>query len=708
MFTNLATTFRLSLRNVTKSIRSYAVYFITLVFGVSVFYAFNAIGMQRDAYSANAMQSVVLKYITTMLGALSVVIAAILGFLILYANRFILRRRKKEFGTYLILGMPSRQVSQILLIESFLLGLLALVFGLVVGVGVSQVLYYATVSMFDMEVSEFSFQFSVEALAATIVCFLVMFVVALIFNVLTVRKSALIDLIHDRKQAPLLRLPLPVAVVLFLVSLGLFAWAYADLLHEGLAILDKHFLMEFAAVAAGTLLFFYSISGFFLTVAQFNRRFYQRKLNTFVLRQLSNRVTSTFLSMSMVSLVLFLGTAATCSGFAIGSAMSSAVQKTTRYDVSIVAPPHAEENIQQHARAGDVLGAPVPVSELNGKAQSPEDIHAIIEKLAPDAAQYLGDYAQIDVFDIGLHNASLIASTTFPTPKQLSLTHFSESPVAVIPLSQYNAAAKLAGEPTVTLKSGEMLLWWDFDGMSDFWNAWKDQHPNGLPLGDGSSLHVAATSNLLFRTSSSNQNWGSIVVPDDVILRNHGTLYSSVFNAMFTGDRKQSAEAFTSAIRPMYDLDQEIQADLMPAVDVTTYRTAQDQMVGLQALMLYMAIYIGLIFLVVCAAILGLQQLSDATDNRYRYDILRNLGASPSLISKTLFAQIAAYFLIPVVPALAHTAVVFLATIRTVSAFSEVHIVSSLAWSSGLVAVIYGCYFAATFVSARSIVSSRD
>lgn len=704
MLTSLVTAFKLSTRNVAKSIRSYAVYFMTLVFGVSLFYAFNAIGLLRDSYSANAMQSTVLKYMTTMLGILSVVVAMILGFLILYANRFILRRRKKEFGTYLLLGMTSSRVSLILLIESFILGLFALIFGLIIGIGISQVLYYATVSMFDMEVSGFSFQFSSKALAVTIACFMVMFGVALVFNVLTVRKSALIDLLHDRKQAPLLRLPLPVAVVLFLLSLGLFGWAYSDLLHQGLAILDRHFLFEFAAVTAGTFLFFYSVSGFFLKISQLNRRFYQSNLNTFVLRQLSNRVTSTFLSMSLVSLVLFLGAASTCSGFAIGSAMSSAVQQTTRYDVSIITPAHFEENIRQHARSGDIVGAPVPVVNDNGAAKSPEDIHAIIGKFAPDANKLIGKYAQIDVFDLGLHTAPLLASTNYPTPKQLSLTHFSESPLPVIPLSQYNATAELLGEPTVSLGSGEMLLWWDFDGMSDFWNAWKAQHPEGLTLGDGSSLRVAATSNLLMRTSSSNQNWGSIVVPDDVIIRNHGVVSTSILNAFFVGNRKQDANAFTEAIRPVYDLDKEVDAESMSAIDVATYNHAQDQMVGLQALLLYMAVYTGLIFLVACAAILGLQQLSDATDNQRRYDTLKKLGASSSMISKSLFAQIGAYFLIPVIPALAHTTVAFIATVRTVSAFSQVHILSSLAWSAGLIAVIYGCYFAATFISARLIV----
>lgn len=126
------------------SVRDYAVYFITLLFGVAVFYAFNSIGSQQILFDMETSASrSVFDSTTYILGMFSVVVACVLGFLILYANQFLIRRRKREFGTYLVLGMTPGHVSRIVLYETVLVGLLSLAVGLICGVLLSQGLSFS-------------------------------------------------------------------------------------------------------------------------------------------------------------------------------------------------------------------------------------------------------------------------------------------------------------------------------------------------------------------------------------------------------------------------------------------------------------------------------------------------------------------------------------------------------------------------------------
>ena len=144
---------KLALRNVRRSVRDYAVYFVTLTLGVAVFYAFNAIGDSRVLFEAQegaanvflASGASIFDILVLVMTYFSIVVAVVLGFLVLYANRFVVRARKKEFGTYLLLGMSPRQVSSVVLMESLIVGVIALVVGLGLGFLISQAIAFARI-----------------------------------------------------------------------------------------------------------------------------------------------------------------------------------------------------------------------------------------------------------------------------------------------------------------------------------------------------------------------------------------------------------------------------------------------------------------------------------------------------------------------------------------------------------------------------------
>ncbi len=124
--------FKLSFENMKKSIKDYSIYFLTLVLGVAIFYMFNSIDSQQAMLQVSQSQREIIKLMITLLGYISVFVAVILGLLIVYANNFLINRRKKEFGIYMTLGMGKRQISKIILMETIFVGIISLVVGLAV------------------------------------------------------------------------------------------------------------------------------------------------------------------------------------------------------------------------------------------------------------------------------------------------------------------------------------------------------------------------------------------------------------------------------------------------------------------------------------------------------------------------------------------------------------------------------------------------
>ena len=195
--------FKLAARNVRRSFRDYGVYLLTLTFGVCLFYTFNSIegqgAMTYLARSENPMVDAIL----ILVDVFSVFVAVVLACLILYANRFLLRRRKRELGTYLLLGLSQGQVSRILFLETGVVGLISLAAGLALGVLASFGMSALTLSMFEMDVSGLlALNFSPKAAGKTVLYFGIIFLLVMAFSGAQVSRAKLIDLMQgERKKA---------------------------------------------------------------------------------------------------------------------------------------------------------------------------------------------------------------------------------------------------------------------------------------------------------------------------------------------------------------------------------------------------------------------------------------------------------------------------------------------------------------------------
>ena len=192
--------FKLSLRNVKRSIKDYMIYFVTLIIGVSLFYMFNSIEGQDAVKNISKANEIVMDMLTDVLGYVSILVAFILAFLILFANRFLIKRRNKEFAVYLTLGMSKNKISFLLFFETVLIGIVSMFVGIILGILLAQLMGVLLIKLFEADMSDFIFTFSLAATKKTIIYFSIMYLAVMVFNVFQIGKCKLITLLTAGKK----------------------------------------------------------------------------------------------------------------------------------------------------------------------------------------------------------------------------------------------------------------------------------------------------------------------------------------------------------------------------------------------------------------------------------------------------------------------------------------------------------------------------
>ena len=677
---------RIALGNVRRSIRDFGIYFLTLVLGVAVYYAFNSVTQQSAVLRLSGNMRTLVQELGTIIRGVSIFVAVLLAFLVLFGNRFLIRRRKREFAIYLTLGMDRRHVSGIVAMESLAVGAGALVVGLAVGVLLSQALLYATARLFNTHVTGFGLMFSGQACAYTVMSFAIIFLVVGALNVLEVSRFRLIDLMNaDRKGEKSLVRNLPLSVALFVVSLALIGVAYHELRVNGMYAIDWRFNLATALVSVGTFLLFFSVSGFLLRLGQSARGFYLRGLNMFALRQLSSRVNSAWVSISIVCAALFLAITSTCGGFAIVSSINQSVSAITHYDVSVAMYSTAQTSYASDA--DDVSGS--------GK-------EALLKASIPDWDSLVADSARIDLYQdpsMRLNLKALRGDTGVALPDSFAkyTNGLDKVPIYVVSLSQYNATLALRGDKPATLKANEALVTTDMNNMVSFWQrvALKREGFDFL----GTAMRLRARSTTMEYQNSVNTSVGTIVVPDAALESKRAQLKprSSLLNVK-AKDSRAEARLYKEVVKAH-------QPGLLFAAESKS--TAKEEVVGLTAIVGYLALYIGFVLFVSCAAILAIQQLSDVAESAPRYRVLFDLGAERSMVNHAILAQIATYFLFPLVVALAHSYVALGVLGGVIKSLGVLDFLRPLGVTMAIVLVLYGGYFLLTYGMARGVIGEK-
>lgn len=680
---------RIALGNVRRSIKDFGIYFLTLVLGVAVYYAFNSVTQQSAVLSLSGGMSTIVRELGAIIRAVSVFVAVLLTFLVLFGNRFLIRRRKREFAIYLTLGMDRRHVSGIVAMESLVVGAGALVVGLTVGVLLSQALLYATARLFNTHVTGFGLMFSSQACVYTVVSFAIIFLIVGVLNVLEVSRFRLIDLMNaDRKAEKSLVRNLLLSVTLFVVSLVLIGVAYHELRVNGMYVIDWRFNLATALVTVGTFLLFFSVSGFLLRLGQSARGFYLHGLNMFTLRQLSSRVNSAWVSISIVCAALFLAITSTCGGFALVSSINQSVSDITHYDVSVAMYPQTID---------DASASVETTQDVSGS-----EMEKLLKASVPDWDSLVADSARIDLYtdsSMRLNLAALRGNTDVEVPDSFAkyTNSLGKVPIHVTSLSQYNATLALRGEEPATLKPDEALVTTDMTNMVGFWQrvAVKSDGFDFL----GTTMRLRARRTGMEYSNAVNTSVGTIVVPDGVLESKRAQLepFSNYLNVKARDSRAEAR------------LYKEVARAHQPGLlfEANSKSSAKEEAVGLTAIIGYLALYIGFVLFVSCAAILAIQQLSDVAESAPRYRVLFDLGAERGMVNHAILMQIATYFLFPLVVALAHSYVALGVLGSVINTLGVLDFLRPLGITMAIVLVLYGGYFLLTYGMARGVLGEK-
>ena len=724
---------KLALRNIRRSVRDYAVYFITLLFGVAVFYAFNSIGSQQILFDMeSSASSNIFDATTQMLGMFSVVVACVLGFLILYANQFLIRRRKREFGTYLVLGMTPGHVSRIVLYETVLVGLISLAVGLICGVLLSQALSFFTAALFGTTMSNYQFVFSPDALVTTLICFATIYVVVALFNALTVSRCKLIDLIRagEKNERAGVRNPW-VCLVVFVASIAVLAYAYQQLIENGLVMMDQpEFVRATIGMLVGSLMFFWSLAGFAIGVLTHLRGVYLRKLNLFTVRQIASKVNTAFLSLWAVCVLLFFSITVFSSGMGLVEVFVGGAEKANPYSASLSAGVWYGPDGTVGSSAGErerrtEMEADAP-DRLAIAEEYDWDMAAVLEAGAPELwAETIGEWAQVTTwslpdmtYDPIINAAEAVASADDMRIDDLGKVR--DTAVGVVSLSDFNATRGLQGQPAVELEPGTCGLANNMEIVKPLADAVLKAAPTITVAGQELALagpiydtqmedNAMAATALIF------------VVPDEAVesLRAEGLIPTTqILNVMYADNGKTAAQNdaalmdIVAATQPAdmggfekgrSGADDPYASLLWPVTRILTAHEMTDQSAGLRLMITYLALYIGFIFLVSTAAILAIQQLSQASDSAPRYRILWKLGCDAGMIYRSLLTQVLVYFLVPLALAVCHAACAI--GVLSDSMFDAIGVstLTPIMMAAGLTVVVYGGYMFVTYLAARGI-----
>lgn len=661
---------KLAIGNVRKSFKDYSIYFLTLTLGVCIFYAFNSIGDQKAFSDMASSKKQYIEMLQQLIAGVSIFISFILGGLILYANNFLVKKRKKELGVYMTLGMKKSNIAKILTYETAVVGIFSLAVGLVVGIGLSQIISVFAAKLFTVSLSQYKFLLSTEAIIKTVIYFGIIFVLVMIFNSVVISKYKLIDMLTASRKSENIKVKSPILNgIIFIISAVLLVVAYRFVIKAGLNPSDLKFKLSIVFGVASTLGIFFSLAGFVLNLIQRNKNLYLKGLNIFTLRQINSKINTNFISMTVISLMLFLTIGTLSTGLSFKNALEKGIEKTTPYDASVMSFQDRDGSIPSISKNLKKAGL-----NLDSK-----------DKQVSFNYYNLEGTKAIDI--VGKHLAEGTFKKTLEENKM---------PVMAITATSYNELRNLQGKEGVKLESGKVLV---SSEKKEIIDALEKASNEKIKInGKDYSIQNREVINEGFESTGMESNILTLIVPDGVVKNIKPS--NEIMNINF-GDKADEVKAqkiFTS-----------IRDGKMKNVDFVngiTRTEIYEQSNGMTSTVLFIGIYLGIIFLITSTAVLALQQLSEASDSLERYKSLRRIGVSESMINKAIFKQVSIYFGLPLIVALMHSVVAIKVVNDFLSLFNKPDIGMSSLLTVVIMVVVYGGYFVATYVGYRSTVKN--
>ncbi|MFV3012737.1 FtsX-like permease family protein [Clostridium botulinum] len=659
---------KIALKNIKKSYKDYTIYFLTLILAVCIFYSFNSIDSQKALTDIKSSGGSYVSKLMDFMSAVSVFVSIILGSLILYANNFLIKKRKKELGIYMILGMGKRKISKILVTETSIVGVISLIAGLIIGIGVSQGLSVFTLKLFEVSINEYKFAISTRAIGKTILYFGIMFLLVMIFNAFVISKYKIIDLlISGRKNENIKFKNTFIYLLSFLLCVVLLGFAYKSILKIGLNSREPMFKPSIAFIIVGTVLFFFSLAGVILYVVNKNKKIYFKGLNMFVVKQINSKVNTNFLSMSLICLMLFITMLVLSTGISFKNGFEEGFKIKAPFDASIrILNNSKKDNLE------DVL------DKINFKRSKNEK------------------YATCNEYLPGIKLKSLLSITG---------KDYKDAKVSFVKISDYNKMLKLKGKKEINLNKDEILI------MSNDNTVVKQANEK---LKNSKKFNIKGKEYLVKNNKIIDENLQNyffadnmftIIISDEFLYDYNGISYF-ILNVMYSDKNREENNKKYS------EIDKNFAGDKYKSLNISYMSSfSKDDIYsdsrGATTSILFVGIYLGLVFLITSMAVLALQQLSEASDSIERYKALKRIGANSKMIDKTIFLQTLIYFTLPMILALIHSMIGIKVISDYISVFTKIDISFSALITALIFIVVYAGYFYTTYIGYKNIVESN-
>ncbi len=666
---------KIAIKNIKKSFKDYAIYFLTLTFAVCIFYCFNSIDSQMAMTEMSAVQVSYVEVMQTLISVVSVFVSFILSGLIIYATNFLIRRRKKEFGIYMMLGMGKGKISLILFIETLIVGCISLIAGLILGIILSQGLSILTVKLFLVELSKFRFVFSKAAVIKSISYFSLIYFVVILFNIFVISKYKLIDLINSSRKSEKIRVRNGiVSAIILLLSMIILCVAYYFAVITNLNFFDKRFMAAIILGILGTLGFFYGLSSVILVILRKNEGTYYKSLNTFTIRQITSKFTTNFISMTVICLMLFVTIGILTSGFSIKSSFETSIKKYTTFDLSF--------SLDKDNEASNI-----PIEEALKTTGIVLD----------DSTNYI----TINSYIIDFSVKNIMGKYTDSASELINFNPAFEKS-QVISVSDLNKNRELLGEEPLDLKEDEIYISSNYDNLIPTIERFFEENNQVEINGKTYKIKEKKVIEDSLATSPASNNLFSLIMPDEfceALVPQYETI-----NIIYVGENKEQKIAEVNKLLDKYvtmgtpSFESEIKLSGM------TKEIAYDASTGMSTIILFIAIYIGIVFLLSSAAVLALQQLSQCNDSLDRYEALKKIGASQSLINKSILIEVLTFFLLPLSLAIVHSIIGINVVEEYLKTFGNYDILFSALITALILIVVYGGYFYATYLGYKSAI----
>lgn len=669
-------------RNVKKSFREYFIYFLTLTLGVAMFYTFHALTDIESTMKLVDWQSMAMWTLGQALTIFSVFVLVVMALLMIYANAYLMRTRAKELGVYLLLGMENSGVAKILFVESIAIGLAAYVAGILLGIVASQGAVILVLRYFD-EKLPFHFLISTSAMMKTAINFAALDLIVLVANIIRSYSITLIGLFKLRaKNEKMIATGKVFDAILFVLGVISLGYAYHLIRVSGFLPSERSFWNSLLFGTVGTFLVFRGFASFFILFTK-NTGLYKKGLTSYLYRSLARNVRSTYSAMAAVSILLLIAMGAMISAGSISVSVENLKRTEPLFDARVafrLRDGNADvRNVQMKERHE---------KEIEGLLRTSLEVYFYDGKVdVKDAMPWIGGYEKGD------------------TRWQVSPD---ERTVRAMRYSDYRALAESAGHTPKEISNGEALL-----------ISADTRDRDTVAKGDKTvtlfekTIAVAPETDWLqytYTIEAPQLHNLFLVVPDEVLADEKP---DEVVWYMQYAEGKED-EAYYRLFGHDYDMTEGPQETFLDSLwhDMTDdlgeigYSFApESRRITLQKTMTtgfiatMSSAFVGVLFTFFTAAVLSVHELGREDDERRAMRTLSSLGASRSMMKRTLMRRIAIIFFLPFLVALMHTyfGIRAFRDILALMTYGETSVLRASVVMTAILLVIYIGYFIATY-----------